>query len=200
MSDVNMRQKLPVGDLGIYSLLVGFVLECPSTTRHQVTVSKDAKGKRKTKAVYDPVSARHSSFRKRGITGHLLTTILAQIRRPLAKSGSYACVDRNASVEAEVTRVLNGFPGSDKCHDYIVYTSRDDMPDTEALFYYIRNAFAHGSFEMIDGSGGRVFVLESAKKGKVKARMRLKESTLLAMIDLSRKKPAEIAKLQRKKS
>ena len=74
------------------------------------------------------------------------------------------------------------------------------MPDTEAIYYYIRNAFAHGSFEFTDVGDRRILVLESSKDGKLKAQMRLRESTLLKMIELSRKTATEIYGMQKKKA
>lgn len=62
--------------------------------------------------------------------------------------------------------------------EFIVFRERNDIPDTEAIFYYIRNAFAHGSFEIKETGGNSVFLLESRKANSVKAQMRLKEKTL----------------------
>ena len=199
MSSVNTRQRLSAKDGELLSLMIDFVLDCPSTVRHKTSAKKGDKGSRKKKIVYDPVSARHSSFRERGITGHLLTTVLSQIRGPLAKSGTYACLPASSSVENEVSRMLNGTNNSDKYYDYIVFLSRSDMPDTEALFYYIRNSFAHGSFEIVESANGRTFLLESSKKDCLKAKMRLRQSTLKSMADLSRLKAVDISKLQRRK-
>ena len=48
------------------------------------------------------------------------------------------------------------------------------MSDAEVVFYYIRNAFAHGDIEVI-GGGDRIYKLESKKKNDIKAQMILKE-------------------------
>ena len=60
----------------------------------------------------------------------------------------------------------------------IVIAERSDMSLTSSIFYYIRNAFAHGSF-MVDGD---VYSFESSKDGTIKAAIRLREKTLLKWI------------------
>ena len=73
------------------------------------------------------------------------------------------------------------------------------MTDLETLYYYIRNAFAHGAFEVINTKEGRVYKLESAKNGIVKAQMRLKESTLNTYVNYSLFKAADAKALQKPK-
>lgn len=73
------------------------------------------------------------------------------------------------------------------------------MSDAEAVFYYIRNAFAHGSFEVVSGSDP-IYKLESKKNGVVKAQLLLKQTTLIKLADLSERSRTDIEKLQRKKS
>ena len=80
----------------------------------------------------------------------------------------------------------------------IVFTKRSDMNITASIFYYIRNAFAHGSFSVSD----RIYYFESSKKGKVLAQIRLHEQTLVKWIELFNSKPDEIKshkKLSQKK-
>jgi len=73
------------------------------------------------------------------------------------------------------------------------------MSDAEAIYYYIRNAFAHGSFEVAEQAGRRIYLIESSKDGIIKARMRLREETLLHYIELANMTPAEIKALQKPK-
>ena len=74
------------------------------------------------------------------------------------------------------------------------------MSDPEAFYYYIRNAFAHGSFEVIPTNNGNVYLLESSKDGAVKAQMRLKETSLIEYIRLANLTATEIKALQRHKN
>lgn len=65
--------------------------------------------------------------------------------------------------------------------EYIIIKRNDNnVSITEGYFYCIRNAFAHGDFNVED----RVYTLKNEVGGKVKGMARLKESSLLAWIDL----------------
>ena len=81
----------------------------------------------------------------------------------------------------------------------MVYQHRSDMSDAEAIYYYIRNAFAHGSFEVKSSKGERCYLLQSDKDSKVKAQMQLKESTLLRLLELSQMSANDLREKQRKK-
>ena len=149
----------------------------------------------------EPVSARDNSFKSRGVTGHYLNTILAQIRRPLVANNAYHVIGTDESVEDTITNIVDNTSLKDPYFDMIVMHRRDrnQMPETEAVFYYIRNSFAHGSFETRTVENNTYYYLESGQKGTVKARMRLRESTLMEYARLSRLSKEDIKLLQRHK-
>lgn len=151
---------------------MAFVIGCPST-------HKEGGGRSKRPATYSPVSRRGTTFRAREIRGSLLTTLLRQIKGPLERNGVYEKLPASdASVEETFDRKVRESSLSDERFDAIVFCARGDMSDIEALYYYIRNAFAHGSVNVESGRHGRVYYFESAQKGVTKCRMRLKEETL----------------------
>ena len=176
---INITEQIP-DDLNFHKLIEDFVFNCPSAT---VTSKKKAKTKQ-----WDNVSVRECSFRNRGITGTLLNTITAQIKR-MMKNELYKKVDKIELVE-------DVFDASNS-NERIVFRDNSQMSDAEVIYYYIRNAFAHGSFEV---TSDRVYKLESKKKESVKAQMMLKETTLLKIADLSRKNRKQIEALQKKKN
>lgn len=99
--------------------------------------------------VYEYVSVRDCSFRSRNITRGVFVTINSQIKKIV--SGNYFSLNPNeVSVESQVEQIENDNENA----ELIVIKSRDDMSDTEAVFYCIRNALAHGAFE-IKGSGAK---------------------------------------------
>ena len=138
------------------------------------------------------MSKRNNSFKSRNITGHLLNTILAQIRRPLQKNNTYYVIKPSESVENKVNGIISNSCFDDKQFELMVYQTRSDMSDTEAIYYYIRNAFAHGSFE----AKGDCYYLESSTNMRITAQMRLKQSTLLRYIQLANMSATEIKRLQ----
>ena len=184
-------------DLAFLKIVSALVINCPSCEEKQVPNGINANGKKKHKTVYNPVSVRNSTFRSRGICGKMFVTILAQIRKPLMSNGTYALLNSGEDVKTKVNSIITSVSLNDPYYDLIVYQKKAEMTDLETLYYYIRNAFAHGAFEVINTKEGRVYKLESAKNGTVKAQMRLKESTLKSYINYSLIKPADVKVLQK---
>ena len=192
---------IPVSNETFQILIKNLVFECPSCTRKGKSTKKknfEAKGKKELQ--YYPVSARNMSFKRRGITGGFLITILAEIRRPLCRNNAYMVIKSSdaISVTETVESILENTKNGDDMFELMVYQERTDMPDTEAIYYYIRNSFAHGSFEVITQSGQVVYLLESSKEGKKKALMRLKEKTLIYYTQLEKMSIDEIIALRKK--
>lgn len=67
--------------------------------------------------------------------------------------------------------------------EYAIHTkSRDGK--TESLYYAIRCALAHGSFDIHKHKGVRYYYLENRDKNIVKAKIVIKEESLLKLIEL----------------
>ena len=178
-------------------IVSGLVFCCPSSVVHRIRMKSDS-GKRRYERRFEPVSNRGCSFRKRDITGSLLTTLLAEIRRPLQAKGGYSKLSSGCgrTVQEEFS-ALDQSPGhSDGSFDLMVYRERSDMSDVEAIYYYIRNAFAHGSFNVVL-EPKPIYYLEASRKGTITSRMRLREQTLLRVLDLGELSPNEIKALRK---
>ena len=177
-----------------------FVLHCPASIRSYVRDGTWPNGKKKRKKIYRDVSVRDCSFHKNGISGNLLSTILAEIRRPIAKQGLFQVVKPDADVAATAGALLSNRSGNDRWPDLIVMHTRSDMPDSESIYYYIRNAFAHGSFEIIrDDRQNPIYRFECKKDGIIKAQIELKEKTLIRLKQLAELNPGDIKQLQKRK-
>ena len=191
--------NIPLSSKQFQSIVKGFVFECPCCTRHPKTIGLNADKKKRKQLVYIPVSARAESFKDRGISGHLLTTILAQIRKPLARNNAYAAIQPSEDLTIAANELILNSAQSDDMFEMMVFQKRADMPDAETIYYYIRNAFAHGSFEVINCRNDTIYLIESSKEGKPKARMRLNERTLLRYLELKKLTSSEIKALQKKR-
>lgn len=200
MSWWSKNGTIPVNDSEFNSIISGLVFNCPVCIEKRISEGMMPDGKKKYKIEKKAVSARNSTFRSRNVCGHLLITVLAQIRRPLVRNAAYALLDSNDSIEDKVQEIINGTTMSDTNFELVVFQKRTDMSDTEAFYYYIRNAFAHGSFEIINTDAGKIYKLESSKEGSIKAQMRLKESSLKRYIDYSMLSASEIKALQKRSS
>lgn len=191
--------NIPMTNRQFQSIVKGFIFDCPCCNRHPKTIGVIPGGKKRKQLVYVPVSARAESFKSRGITGHLLTTILAQIRKPLTKNNAYVALQPSEDIILAADRLILNSSQSDDMFEMMVFHKRTDMPDAEAIYYYIRNAFAHGSFEIINCGSDTVYLIESSKEGSPKALMRLNENSLLRYLELKDMTSSEIKELQRKR-
>ena len=199
MAWVNTKKTIPITNPIFQEIVCGLVFNCPSSTVFKERIGVNERGTPKYKYTYKPVSAREVSFRNRGIDNRLFETILAQIRRPLNNKKTYALIDKTESVELTVHTIDSSVPLKDQYYELIVFQKRPDMSNAEALYYYLRNAFAHGSFEVVPTDNGNVYLLESSKDGNVKAQMRLKENSLLEYIRIANLTAGEIRRLQRRR-
>lgn len=125
----------------------------------------------KYKYIFKPVSKRGVSFEDRGLDGPKLNSLRAAMMRVTAVK--LIVVDTAEEVEKS---------GANQAIDseYIIIKRKDDVSVTEGYFYCIRNAFAHGDFDV----NGKIYNLRNEAKGEKKGLAKLKESSLLAWIDL----------------
>lgn len=199
MAWVNIRKPIPTTNPIFQEIVCGLVFNCPSSNEFREKIGVNERGNPKYKYIYKPVSAREVSFRNRGIDNRLFETILAQIRRPLNNKKTYALIEKDESVDLTVHTIKSSVALKDPYYELIVFQRRTDMSNAEALYYYLRNALAHGSFEVVPTDNGNVYLLESSKDGNIKAQMRLKESSLIENIRIANLSAGEIRKLQRRR-
>lgn len=193
----NRQSKITFENNYLAKIINYLVFECPSSIKQEVKTKKSASFQQPSYTHYG-VSARNVSFKNREITGHLLVTLNSQIRKKF-NNGRYFVLKSPELVEEVVESIINHSSLKDKNFEFLVFKKRTDMSDTEAIYYYVRNAFAHGSFELIDSKGILIYKLESRNNKEIKAQMRLKESTLISMIKFAKYTPEEIRNLRSKK-
>lgn len=128
------------------------------------------------------VSARGKSFGSRNINLKYLNSTL---KREFSFLRSAWIVKTIKEIEAACKE-----RGLDKTvkldEEIVIHTENHKLcaGRTDSLFYAIRCSFAHGSFAIHKHNGCKYYVLENKDKDKLKARMVLKEETLLKWIDL----------------
>lgn len=173
---IDYNKAIPNSNKEFQEYIKSFVFYCPSA----ILIDKKRK-----KYLY--ISARNCSFRERGITGTLLTTLVYRVKNVI-KNGTYLKVETEDDIEE--------YYKADRSIEKIIYKKNYNMSDVEVIFYYIRNAFAHGSFEYQTGSG--IYKLESKKNDNIKARMVLKEETLKKLVRISEMDKISVERLQKK--
>ena len=143
------------------------------------------------------VSARAKSFKIRQIN---MNSLNAALRResPFLKSGWVV----KPIKEIEEACKEKGLDKTVKFADeLVIHTENHKLctGKTDSLFYAIRCAFAHGSFAIHEYKNHTYYVLENNDSGTLKARMVLKEDTLIKWIELIEAFPKANNKASRRK-
>lgn len=167
---LNHYGKIPLESKNFKSILEFYLFQCPCEIK---------KGsKKKHNEMYSRVSARGSTLREYGWTDGCLNTLLAAMKDTSSKQLTYRHLPANSEILDEVKSIKKNSTLSDPNFEMIVFVKHPKMSVTSSIFYYIRNAFAHGSFS-VDGD---VYCFECSKDGIIKAVIRLREKTLLKWI------------------
>ena len=69
----------------------------------------------------------------------------------------------------------------------------------QTFIYSIRNAFAHGSFDVLKNNDERYYFFENEYRGNLRSRMLLSETTLMEWIKIIKTKPEYLTKKAQKK-
>ena len=68
--------------------------------------------------------------------------------------------------------------------EIVFFSKHSDMSIAESFYYCLRNSLAHGAFEIKESKHGKIYLFENRKEGKIKARMRIKEKTMLDLVEI----------------
>lgn len=111
----------------------------------------------------------------------------------------------SAKTNAEIRKGINKLNLNKNFHmlreERIVIYKKYNLTQIESIFYHIRNALAHGRFQIYTNETDETYyvfesgiIKKSIEKIDLKARMILKESTLLKWIDIINKPVKQIEK------
>lgn len=153
-----------------------YLLECPVRTRIQIPVKdRDPNDPQaKYKCLFKKVSKRGTTFYERGLDGSNLNVLRAAMKRVTdVKLIVVDTVNEVTSVSAELDLLAE--------QEYIIIKRNEgNVSVTEGYFYCIRNAFAHGNFD-VDGS---TYYLRNEVHGEIRGVARLLESSLIKWSEL----------------
>lgn len=166
--------KIPLNDGNFQKIIDFYLFNCPCETESGST----GKGTKK----YTKVSKRGTTLRAQGWTKGFLNTLLAAMKKTASGHLEYHPFSEGTNIAIESDKIEIGAGLSDVHFEMIVFAERSGMNKTSAIFYYIRNALAHGSFSVVADEKRKMYYLESSKNCTVKARIRLTEETLLKWI------------------
>lgn len=165
--------QIPYSNKNFIKILDFYLFNCP--VRHYGKINNPA-GNPRYINTFPKVSVRGKTFAERGIEGQNLRTLRSAMRRSSdGKIYDKTFTDENDILQNSIDPI--GQPKREIC----LTLKNENISQVDAIFYAIRNSLAHGSF-CIDEE--KYYYFETRNKGKLKARIRLKESTLLEWINL----------------
>ena len=179
----NRSSRIPYNDKNFQRIIDFYLFNCPVTME----------GQKNKKPIKKKVSKRAITFENKRWTGNLLTSLLRIMKNHIIfeeTATPEAVKSSSEKMEIESNQ-------SDPYFEMIVYYPT--IGKTKSIFYSIRNAFAHGSFSVVKEGKESVYFLETEKDGNFRARIRLKEKTLLNWIELFENGPGVLEVYRMKK-
>lgn len=164
----NISSKIPYNDKNFQKIIDFYLFRCPVATD----------GKKDKKPIKKNVSKRAVTFEDKHWKGNQLTALLRIMKKDIV----FEEVSSSDKVKSSSEKIEQESNQSDPYFEMVVYYPT--IGNTKSVFYSIRNAFAHGSFSVVNTQKNTVYCLETEKDGKLRARIRLKEKTLLHWIEL----------------
>lgn len=129
------------------------------------------------------VSKRGKSFKQLGWDMRKLNTQLKK-EIPILKNCWIETTIKDMSKNLKEHKIEDKF---NPANEIFIHIDNKDGK-TKSLFYAIRCSFAHGDFSIHRSGKENVYVLQNEDKGSLKARIVVKESTLLKMIEIVNRK------------
>ena len=158
-------------------------MACKWTFRKRVSLASDANLQKLVQFyVWETpapdTSQKGTTFESLGWKGGSFNTLHAEMRKKSGFPNKRWIATTAGEVETRLSE-LNRLNGYDCSFEFAVHTVKSGLNKTEALFYFIRNAFAHGGFKASVYKGEKYYVFENRQDQQLKGRAILKESTLL---------------------
>ena len=180
---INLKSKIPYEDSNFILIIDALLFQCPSS------YAKSSK----------LVSYRSNSFRDRKIEKEMLIRLLTIIKK-LFNNASFKCFEKNEDVGEELDKYLKANKTfKDEDFEIVFFSKHSDMSIAESFYYCLRNSLAHGAFEIKESKHGKIYLFENRKEGKIKTRMRIKEKTMLDLVEISKIKKSVLEKSRKKK-
>lgn len=166
--------EIPLNSRNFQRVIHFYLFECPVRTFNRKKKSKEGiiESEVQTHPKYNyhfsRVSNRGVTFANRGLDGAKLNSFRAAMKRV---------------AETDIILLpVSEIPTIDTKQEYLfILKNPENVSVTEGYFYCIRNALAHGSFDVTDSKD---YIFVNDDKGKLKGMGRVKEKTLLSWIDL----------------
>ena len=183
----NKGTDIPLEDKTFREIINFYLFNCPSEIRQR-------KGK---KSHFNKVSNRGVTLSEKGWINGYVSTLTSCMKKGASNKLVYNRFNTSYNIAEETKNIEKTSTLADKHFEMITISEHSNMNIPNSIFYYIRNAFAHGSFSVITADNTKIYYLESSKNGVVKAQMRLRQETFLKWIKDFTLSPTELRKILR---
>lgn len=135
---MSFTSQIPYKKNNFQKIIEFYLFECPVRTYKKTKIENTNETKKRVKPKYKyeyvQVSQRGLSFQKRGLSGPVLNSLRAAMKR---------------AVPGIILSSVNVDPVIPDLDEYIIIReNKNKITITEGFFYCIRNAFAHGAFNV----------------------------------------------------
>lgn len=176
---------IPLSNKNFQKIILFYLFECPVRTYERKKKEERSRSADQPHPKYNynfkKVCKRGITFADRGLDGANLNSLRAAMQR--VTGVKLLAVDT-------VEDVIKTAEETDGEYIIIKKNTENNISVTEGYFYCIRNAFAHGDFDV----NGKTYEFRNETGEKVKGLARLKESSLLRWIELVNMDIEEIKK------
>lgn len=162
------KYPLQIGKSNFLRIVDFYLFNCPVYNKVQIS----------------RVSVMGKTFEERHITGKRLTTLLKDMRNMVE---TFKLVDGKEDIENVLEAETKKLKYKSDAFQIVCFIENSDLGQTKTIFYSIRNALAHGAFSVKSIKKEKYYYFENRNRGKVKAQLKIKESTLLEWIKLVEK-------------
>lgn len=158
-------------------------MACKWTFKQKISLGNDKNLQRLVQLYAWETSARDTSakgipFSELGWKGGSFNTLQAEMRKSSGFPNGKWIKASGRKVE-EKLRSVGRFDGYDCSFEFAIHTVKDGFNKTEALFYFVRNALAHGGFKISEYKGEDISFLRTVRARSLKAGQFLREKSLL---------------------
>ncbi len=169
------NNPIPISKKNFQKIIQFYLFESPVRTfqkkKKDVYGSTPDQPHPKYNYTFQKVSKRGMTFAERNLDGARLNSLRAAMFR--TTDVKLAVVD-----EKELEHKADDFAVNDEY--IIILRNSDRISVTEGIFYCIRNAFAHGDFNVV----GNMYYFKNEHNNKIKGLARISERNLLMWIEL----------------
>ena len=163
-------KNVPLHHENFQKIVSFFVYECPVQRKNG-----------------NKVTPRATTFEDRGIVDGKQVSLLNVLKQKIEHKECFQCCETDSDIINIEKAIHKKYPVENHT-EFVLYIENKDLRKTRTVYYSIRNALAHGTFSYVEAKNGEIYYyLEAKKEDKIKARICIKEKTILKWVDITQR-------------